>query len=357
MNLPKTKRLPSALDPNTRGHGTTAESSSHHAARGAGSPTDSWAGSTRSHAADKRIAVRNDAGPKAVRSAIMRLLPAGAEAPRSSIALEVPAGSVPEREKFMELLGRAATLPEGERVRLVSALSEDWVRPGRPLSDLLLRLEVAVETGYLLRDSGALASNPRDSTTWGEGELRRMRSILVGLPVSMRRIDSLHDIVRDRRGESKTGARTTLTGLLARLSPVGTEFGSAHFDSREVRLYDELFLGSKIPGLDAMVAYTTIHEVGHHLLRSDQELRKHFMDLYFFQGGRDDMPYDYGKNDAEEAFAVSLGMYAVAPDKLRKVAPKHHRFFEDRFGESLAQYRGQGLESWAIDLIYRISKG
>lgn len=275
--------------------------------------------------------------------------------------------------KLRALLDKAALLTPDERARLGATLKGDWLPSGLSAEQLRLRLEVAVHTGYLLVDKGAQQAHPTDEKGWSPEELERISDVLLRLPPSLCRLSSLRYIVRDERAEwddhaiaeaAKKVERADLPERLRllpaslivgvmRMARVGGTFGIANYAGHEVRLFNELLHGSRLPLLGNMLAFTTVHEIGHHLFKSDAAIARAFSELYA-RAGRDEQPYRYTRGSVDEAFGVGIGMFAIAPEKLKEVAPETFRFFQQRFGAEFSAFQGSALDGSVIDLVYRL---
>jgi hypothetical protein len=136
---------------------------------------------------------------------------------------------------------------------------------------------------------------------------------------------------------------------------MGTAFGHAYRDRPEIRIYNELFRGSSLPGLRKMLAFTTVHEIGHRQLFTDPELQRAWREHYFQRGGQKEYKgwCGYAAGSYDEGYGVGIGTFAVAPRLLRKKAPRTYAFFAERFGaDAFKGLRGGPLERWAIQLTY-----
>jgi hypothetical protein len=294
-------------------------------------------------------------------------------------------------------------------VRLVSAsvvllasltASPASARGPRPLSPATRALvdRVYRETGYILDDRGP-RPNPEDRQGWTDGEVRRMARVLASLPQQLRFLappgsgpvdaagrrgmyltrDSMNQEeqslwaslestlaarLRTARVErAPLRRRAALAGQLAAVRGVralrmGTVFGNAYYDRPEIRLYNELLHGSRLPGLRRMLAFTTVHEIGHEQLQGSPELQAAWTRHFLQGGGREEYSTwcGYAAGSVHEGYGVGIGTFAVAPELLRKKAPRTYQFFVQRFGaDAFKALRGGVTERLAIQLVYKLS--
>jgi hypothetical protein len=139
---------------------------------------------------------------------------------------------------------------------------------------------------------------------------------------------------------------------------VGTTFGNAYYDRPEIRLYNELLHGSRLPGLRRLLAFTTVHEIGHEQLQGSPELQAAWTRHFLQGGGKQEYSgwCGYAAGSAHEGYGVGIGCFAVAPELLRDKAPRTYQFFVDRFGaDAFKALRGGVTERVAIQLVYRLS--
>lgn len=263
----------------------------------------------------------------------------------------------------------AARLPPERRAAVVTALQGEWLTNGASVLQVARRVEIAANTGYVVVDRAPTAANPKDKTGWSDADVSRLRDMLLGLPANLKHREGLTYMVRDSRSEMDQSALDAVSGKVDAMKPglgrsllqgvlklvsstnLGASFGTAYFVSKEVRLYSELFTGSRLPGLHQMAAYTTIHEIGHHAVRGDPKLFARW-NAFYEQTGRAEAPNPYAKSNLDEGFGVAIGMYAVAPELLAKRSPQTFAFMKKEYGDSLETYRGKGLEAAAIELVY-----
>lgn len=270
-------------------------------------------------------------------------------------------------------------------VLVVGLASPAGARRGLSPAGRELVRRIRQETGYVLHDRGP-RPNVADRLGWTDGEVRRMHRVLSALPPKLRHLegpgagsrdgyfitrDAMSEgelrgllqaerSLRDRLGQAR-GLRTRL-GLRARISLVralrglgmGTVFGNAYFDRPEIRLYSELFRGSRLPGLRKMLAFTTVHEIGHQELARDAALQRDWRAHYESVGRSEYASWcGYAAGSEHEGYGVGIGTFAVAPKLLRSKAPRTYKFFVERFGaDAFRDLRGGPTERWAIQLTY-----
>jgi len=302
----------------------------------------------------------------ALREAIRRVL---GEPPRE---LDVVLSRAPAKHlaRLQAALERLEAAPPSDRLAAArQAAHSEWLVNGRSLDHVAARFEIALDTGYVLVDRGPLGSNPHDDKGFSDDDVRRLQPLLTGLPPALKNAPGLVYVTRDARSEAddqlleqlkrsvdespKPFARALgklLVGAVDRLN-MGAAFGTAYYGSREIRLYSELFTGSKLPGFEKMLAYTTIHEIGHHALRGDPAMFARWS-AFYEATGRAEAPNGYAGGSVDEGFGVALGMYGVAPDTLKQKSPQTYAFFRAEYGGGLAAYRGRGLEPKVIELVY-----
>lgn len=273
---------------------------------------------------------------------------------------------VPGLERLQQSLGRLQNWDDLRRSALRDALCHDWLHAGLAPHQVASRLDIANTSGYLLTDAspGAAGGNG-----WTDRDLKRVAAVLHRLPGSLKHLPGLFFIVRDgingydhalfqrnvdawRQAVGVGKFKRLPAAVLARLMMrcrAGTSFGTAHFAEHEVRLYNELFMLSRLPGLGQLTAYTVIHEIGHQQLEHDVNLKKEWLP-FFRHAGRADAFCEYAASRAHEGYAVGLGIYAVAPRTLAAKSPRTYAFFRALFGTSLDSFHGCGFEGRLIRL-------
>lgn len=335
----------------------------------------------------RRVLSDADGAPEIEKHFQVRDEDAREAADRMFEAIELVLGDLPDRTPLRSLGQRDARYadriaralhalddlePGPRKEAAIEVVRDAWLGNDRPLRDVADRLDLFSDTGYLLSDTGPDPS-PYDDTGWSRRDVERIGKLLRDLPPQLARVKGLHYITRDAFSEAEAELfadfqakfdAAPLAGRLRLLGPkmllaliggldVGAAFGTAYYDHDEVRLYNELFKGSRIPGLKGMLAYTTIHEIGHHHLYSSAEVH-HDWKTFFEQTGREEAFCDYQRNSIDECYAVALGTYAVAPSLLRDRSPETYRYFRERFGDSLKKFKGGPIERLAIELTYKL---
>jgi hypothetical protein len=271
----------------------------------------------------------------------------------------------------------------------------------RPLSPRGAQLvgKIFDQTGYLLHDTGP-SPNPADREPWRDREVKRTAGVLLKLPAELRflrRFDQqvlpgepsrqqpytiTHDAMNEEYQRELSSAeqsarqqleaqKRTPTPLKARLQlrvrlallgslralNMSPAFGTAFPDRREVRIYNELFRGSSLPGLRGMVAYTIVHEIGHLYRVKNPAMTQAWSRQYAQVSQREYGPWcTYAAATEQEGFSVGLAVFAVAPQLLKQKAPQTYTFFVERFGkDAFKELRGGVSERLAIEATYRLS--